>query len=145
MVLVDANLLIYAVNSTAPRHAPARRWLEKTLSGSTPVGLAWIVLLAFLRVTTRPGILGQPLSPDEAMAYVDSWLDQPCVEIVAAGPRHWQLFRHLTLAVGTAGNLTSDAYLAALALEHGAEIYSADEDFRRFAGVVHINPLSPVE
>jgi toxin-antitoxin system PIN domain toxin len=142
VILIDANLLIYAVNATAPQHPPARRWLEETLSGTTRVGFAWIVLLAFLRITSRPGILDNPLSPQEALSFVDGWLDQPYAELLVAGSQHWPIFRNLTLAVGTAGNLTSDAHLAALALEHGATIYTADKDFGRFPGVSQINPLN---
>ena len=141
MILVDANLLIYAIDADSPRHQAARQWLEETLSGTTRVGLAWIVLLAFVRITTRSAIVGDPLSPEAALAYVDSWLDQPFVTTLAPGDNHWPLFRNLTLTAGTAGNLTSDAHLAALAIEHGCAVYSTDNDFRRFAGVEHVNPL----
>ena len=142
MILVDANLLIYAVDADSPNHARARRWLEETLSGDTPVGLAWVVILAFLRVTTRSGILRNPLPPEAAIDYVDSWLRQPFVEAVAPGENHWPVLRSLLQASGMAGNLTSDAHLAALALEHGCTIASADNDFRRFAGVAHVNPVA---
>lgn len=141
MILIDANLLIYAVNEDSPHHPAARRWLEETLSGTTRVGLAWIVLLAFVRITSRPGILRHPLSPEEALGYVDSWLRQPHVEFVAPGDKHWPIFRNLTLGTGTAGNLTSDAHLAALAIEQGATVYSTDNDFQRFSGAQHVNPL----
>ena len=142
MILVDANLLIYAIDADAPHHARARRWLESALSGTTRVGLPWVVLMAFLRVTTREGILVRPLSPRAALDYVDSWLSQSNVEPVAPGPTHWPRLRNLLLSAGTAGNLTSDAHLAALAVEHGATLYSADNDFKRFAGVDHVNPLA---
>ena len=142
MILVDANLLIYAVDSDAPQHARARRWLEDALSGGEHVGLAWVVILAFLRVTTRPGILVRPLDPDHALSYVDSWLQLPSVEAVAAGPNHWPVMRSLLKTAGTLGNLTSDAHLAALAIERGAALYSTDHDFVRFPGLEHVNPLS---
>lgn len=142
MILIDANLLIYAVDSDAPHHKRARRWLEEVLSGSTPVGLSWAVLLAFLRVTTREGILVRPLDPAAACRYVDAWLAQPNVEAVSPGPNHWALLRNLLAETGTAGNLTSDAHLAALALERGCPLYSSDNDFKRFAGIRHINPLA---
>lgn len=142
MIVVDANLLIYAVNRDSPCHAAARRWLERTLSGATEVGLAWIVILAFLRITTRPGILEKPLTLNAALDLIGGWLEQPFVSTIVPGPQHWALLRNLLERSGTAGNLTSDAHLAALALEHGAEIYSADYDFRRFPGVTHIDPLS---
>ena len=141
MILVDANLLIYAVNSDAVQHQQARKWLEQILSGSTEVGLAWIVILAFIRITTRAGIMTRPLNRHDAIAYIDSWVEQPYVRLVTPSDKHWPIFRNLLKAAGTAGNLTSDAHLAALAIEHGAEIYSADYDFRRYAGITHINPL----
>ena len=141
MILVDANLLIYAIDADAPPHHAARSWLEETLSGTTRIGLALVVLLAFVRITTRSGVFRNPLSPEEALAYVDSWLGQPSVVIASPGDKHWSIFRNLVLATGTAGNLTSDAHLAALAIESGSEVYSADNDFKRFPGVVHINPL----
>lgn len=142
MILVDANLLIYAIDSDSPDHARARPWLEQTLSGTIAVGLPWIVILAFVRLTTRPGILCRPLALADALAYVDSWLEQPCVEIVAPGEHHWRIFSGLLKATGTAGNLTSDAHIAALALERGARVCSADHDFARFPGVKHVNPLT---
>ena len=141
MILVDANLLIYAVDSDAPRHRPARRWLETTLSGTTAVGLPWIVVLAFLRVTTRSGILRRPLPVDAALAYVDEWLAQPFVTAVAPGPRHWPILRNLLVHTGLGGNLSSDAHLAALAIELGATVCSTDHDFGRFPGVTHLDPL----
>jgi toxin-antitoxin system PIN domain toxin len=141
MILVDANLLIYAVNRDAHHHRNARRWLEKALSDTETVGLAWIVILAFLRITTRPGILARPLSVEAATAYIDEWLKRPMVELVVPGDAHWSILRNLVLSAGTLGNLTSDAHLAAMALENGADIYSADYDFQRFQGVRHFNPL----
>jgi hypothetical protein len=141
VILVDANLLIYAIDRDAPNHPAARRWLEETLSGTAPVGFAWLVILAFLRVTTHPRIMRRPLTPDEALRYVDEWLGQPCIAPVGPGEKHWPILRSLLSATGTAGNLTSDAHLAALALEHGYAIYSADNDFKRFSGLSHVNPL----
>ena len=141
MILVDANLLIYAVNRDADQHNQARRWLEQALSGSIELGLAWIVILAFIRVTTRAGIMAKPLHYTHALAYVDGWLNQPHVELISPGERHWPIFRNLLNTTGSAGNLTSDAHLAAFAIEYGAEIYSADYDFCRFNGVTHVNPL----
>lgn len=142
MILVDANLLIYAIDADSPHHARAKRWLEEALSGTSPVGLPWIVVLAFLRITTRAGLLRNPLPAAEALAYVDSWFGQPNVTAVAPGDHHWAILGNLLRASGTAGNLTTDAHLAALALEHGAAIASADNDFKRFAGVTHVNPLA---
>ena len=141
MILVDANLLIYAVNRDAPHHERARRWLQETLSGTSSVGLPWISLLAFVRITTRPGVLANPMPVDEAIGFVDEWLDRPLVWPVYPGDGHWAILRNLLRGSGAAGNLTSDAHLAALALERGATVCSADYDFRRFPGVEHVNPL----
>jgi toxin-antitoxin system PIN domain toxin len=141
VTLVDANVLIYAIDADSSHHASARRWLEQALSGTTPIGLAWIVILAFLRLTTRPGILRKPLPPEGAMAFVDEWLAQPYVRAVGPGEGHWTILRKLLRDSGTAGNLTSDAHLAAMALELGASVCSTDGDFERFAGVDRINPL----
>ena len=141
MILLDANVLIYAIDEDSPHHARARRWLEETLSSDTWVGLPWIVILAFVRVTTRPGIMRNPLSPEQALDFVDSWLQQPFVAAIGPGERHWPILHNLLRASGTAGNLTSDAHLAALAIEQGCRIASTDSDFRRFAGVSHWNPL----
>jgi toxin-antitoxin system PIN domain toxin len=142
MILVDANLLIYAVDQDAPRHDKARRWLEQTLSGNTETGLAWIVVLAFLRITTHPKIMRKPMAVEIALEYVSSWLRQPFVSFIRPGKRHWPVFRNLVNATGTAGNLTSDAHLAALAIEYGCDLYSADYDFQRFPGIRHVNPLA---
>lgn len=142
MILIDANLLIYAVDSDSAHHAPARRWLEETLSGSEWIGIAWLVALAFLRVTTHPAVMRKPLAAESAIVYLDDWLGQPFVRLVAPGENHWPVLRNLLAASGTAGNLTSDAHLAALAIEHGAAVASADNDFRRFAGVKLVNPLA---
>lgn len=141
MILVDANILIYAVNRDADQHRKARNWLEQALSGSTEIGFAWIVILAFIRVTTRAGIMARPLHFTHALSYVDGWLSQSNAILVSPGERHWPIFRNLLSGTGSAGNLTSDVHLAALAVEYGAEIYSADYDFRRFTGITHINPL----
>lgn len=142
MILVDANLLIYAVNADSAHHREARRWLEQTLSGPTPVGFAWVVLLAFLRVTTQASVFPQPLAPERALDYVDSWLDQPFASAVAPGPGHWAILKTLLRHTGAAGNLTSDAHLAALAIEQECTVYSTDSDFQRFPGVECHNPLT---
>jgi toxin-antitoxin system PIN domain toxin len=141
VILLDANLLIYAVNADSPHHVLARRWLEEKLSGNTPIGLPWIVVLAFVRITTRAGIMRNTLSLEQAIAFIDDWLSQPYVSMVAPGNEHWPVLRNMLVAGGAAGNLTSDAHLAALAIEHGCAIASTDNDFRRFSGISLINPL----
>jgi hypothetical protein len=142
MILLDANVLIYAVNADAPPGAKARVWLESVLSGSETVGFPWNVLLAFLRLTTRPGLFRKPLPVAKAFDIVNTWLEQPPSTIVHPGPRHLEALRALLLPIGTGGNLTSDAHLAALAIEHGAELYSSDSDFARFPGLKWRNPLA---
>jgi len=142
MILLDANLLIYAVNQDALLHRKAKSWLESVLSGQEPAGFAWLVLLAFLRLTTRPGLFRRPLTANKAFDLVASWLDQPPAMIVHPGPRHLAVLRDALLPLGTAGNLTSDAHLAALAIEHGAELCSTDADFSRFPGLKWRNPLA---
>ena len=141
MKVVDANLLLYAIDRRSPRHRAARSWLESQLSGEEPVAFAWIVLLAFARLSTNPVVFERPLSPDRAFDVVDRWLAQPCAVIVHPGDRHTAVVRHLLKPLGTAGNLVNDAHLAALAIEHGAELHSCDADFSRFSGLRWINPL----
>lgn len=141
MIVVDVNLLIYAVNEDSPDHKRAKSWLEVAVSGTETVGLPWIVLLAFLRLTTRPGLFQKPLSVDAAFQVVDAWLQQPSVTVPEPTARHLQMMRDLISPLGTAGNLTSDAYLAALAIEQGAELCSSDNDFGRFNRLRWRNPL----
>ena len=142
MILVDANVLLYAVNPDFPHHRAARGWLEESLSGTTSIGFAWVALLAFLRITTRRGIFASPLTPEQALGFIDGWLEQPFARVVVPGERHWSILRHLVAASGTAGNLTTDAHLAALAIEHRAAIATTDRDFSRFAGLRLVDPLA---
>jgi toxin-antitoxin system PIN domain toxin len=141
--LVDANLLLYAVDEASPHHEVAAPWLEQQLSGSETFAFSWAVLLAFVRLTTNPRVFEAPLTVEEALDLVDAWLAQPNVTVVHPTDRHSQLLRELLAQSGTAGNLASDAHLAALSLEHGAELCSADADFARFPRVRWFNPLAP--
>jgi toxin-antitoxin system PIN domain toxin len=141
MIIVDVNLLLYAVNRDAPLHGRAKAWWERVLGEDEEIGLAWNVILAFLRLTTRPGLFRNPIHPERAFKVVSSWLTQPAVAIVHPGPRHLELLRKLILPLGTAGNLTSDAHLAAMAIEHGALLCSCDADFARFPGLEWKDPL----
>jgi len=133
--LVDANVLLYAVNESDPRHATTRAWLDGALNGAAPVGFAWLALLAFLRLSTKPGLFPAPLSAEEALARVRDWLAQPPAVVLEPTGRHLDVLAGLLLPLGTGGNLTSDAHLAALAVEHGATIVTYDPDFARFSGV----------
>ncbi len=141
MKLPDVNLLLYAYDSRSARHGPAREWLQQTLSGAETVAMTWIVLLAFVRLSTRAAVVERPLDVDAAIGLVESWLAQPCVTVVNPTERHAALLRQLLLPLGAAGNLTSDAHLAALAIEHGALLCSCDSDFSRFAGLRWVDPL----
>jgi toxin-antitoxin system PIN domain toxin len=138
--LVDANVLLYATNRAAAHHEAARVWLEGALGGRATVGFAWIVLLAFLRLSTRPGIFPRPLEPDQAMELARLWTAQPAAVVVNPTSRHLDVLGGLLGGTGTAGNLVSDAHLAALAVEHDAEVVSFDPDLGRFAGVRSTRP-----
>jgi uncharacterized protein len=140
--IVDANVLIYAVNGDAEHHEEARSWLDGALSssGGEPVGLAWVVLLAFWRVTTHPAIFSSPLEADVAASILESWMTQPSAVVVAPTARHLGLMTGLLSTSGAAANLVNDAHLAALALEHGATLVSYDRDLTRFSGVRVVTP-----
>ena len=124
MRIVDANVLLYAVNETSPHHARARSWLDGALAGREPVGFAWTVLLAFLRLATHPAVFPRPLTVNEATEVVRAWLAQPPAVVVEPTPRHADLLAGLLAEAGTAANLVGDAHLAALALEHDAVLIS---------------------
>ncbi len=142
MKIVDANVLLYAVNSAAEHHTPSRRWLDGALSGGDTVGLAWVALLAFLRLATKHCLFPSPLRPDEAMAQVTDWCSAPGAVVVNPTPRHGDVLSGLLAKVGAGGNLVNDAHLAALAVEHRASIVSYDSDFGRFEGPRWANPDS---
>jgi toxin-antitoxin system PIN domain toxin len=141
--VVDLNLLLYAVNRDSPRHSEAKTWLQEAMSGEERIALAWTVIIGFVRLTTSPRVLEYPLSVEDALHTIDAWLSQPAVSSLDPGEGHWSILRDLLLEAGTAGNLTSDAHLAALAIEHGAELCSTDADFARFQRLRWINPLLP--
>lgn len=143
MLLVDANVLLYAINRDAPLHRACRAWLATALGGRLRVAIAWTVLLAFLRVATRAGLFARPLSPAEAFGLIDAWLSAPASAVVTPAERHPALLRDLVLGLGTGGNLASDAHLIALALEHGGSVVSCDHDFRRFPSLPVIDPTEP--
>lgn len=142
MKLVDTNILLYAVDEGSPHHSVARPWLEAQLSGAETFAFSSAVLLAFVRLATNPRVFETPLAVEAAFDLVDSWLELPATTIVHPLDRHHQLLRELLAPLGTAANLTSDAHLAALSIEHGAELCSADHDFARFPRVRWTNPLA---
>ena len=142
MILPDINLLLHAYNTRSPLHTAARAWWEGLLNGARPVGLAWMGILGFVRLTTQRQVLVNPLPVTVACGHVRVWLAQPYVAVLDPGPRHAEILFGLLEGLGTAGNLTSDAHLAALAIEHQAELHSTDADFARFPGLRWTNPLT---
>lgn len=135
MNLVDANVLLYAVNTDAPHHERSRRWLDDALSGEDTVAFAWIVLLAFVRLATKAGLFPSPLTVPQAMDRVDAWLSAAPSVVVEPTPQHPRLLQSLLAPLATCGNLVNDAHLAALAIEHRCGIVSFDPDFARFPEV----------
>lgn len=135
MVLVDANLLLYAVNGKSAPPFDRAEVADTALNGTTTVGFSWMVLLAFVRLATHPGVFDRPLAPGEALDLVRSWLAQPTAIVVEPTARHLEVVGQLLSTAGSAGNLVNDAHLAALAIEHDADLVSFDADFSRFAGV----------
>ena len=140
MVIVDANVLLYAVDRASAHHERSHGWLDAALAGAEAVGLAWVALLAFVRVGTSPAILPAPMSADEATAQVEAWLGAPAAVVAEPTARHAGVLRGLLRESGTAGNLVTSAHLAALAIDHGADVVSFDRDFGRFAHVRHRLP-----
>jgi len=141
VILPDVNLLVYAYNADARRHAAARAWWEDLLSSSESVALPWAVSCGFIRLMTHPAILVRPLDPAVAVGHVRSWLERPNVEVLDPGPRHLELLGKLLSELGVGGNLATDAHLAALAIEHQCELHSSDADFGRFSGLRWRDPL----
>ena len=141
MILVDANVLLYAEDSLSPYHGTARQWWDAQLSGSSPVCLCWMVLTAFIRIGTNRRVFERPLSLKEAIHRVQSWVDQPCTRLIYPTEQHWQVLQELLEQGQAVGNLVTDAHLAALAIEHGCQLYSTDSDFARFPKLKWSNPL----
>lgn len=135
MRVVDANVLLYAVNESAEHHEQARGWLDDALNGRATVGFSWVSLLAFLRLSTKIGLFLAPLSVGEALGRVRAWLAQPVSVVLEPTPRHLDVLSGLLEPHGAGGNLTNDAQLAALAIEHRGEVVTYDSDFGRFPGV----------
>jgi hypothetical protein len=142
-MLVDANILLFATDEASPFHEPAADWLTERLNGSRRVGLPWQSLGAFLRISTHPRIGPRPLSPDEAWNQVEAWLGADAAWIPAPTERHAEVLRSLVLSYHLRGNAVADAQLAALAVEHGLSVCSADTDFARFREIEWENPVSP--
>lgn len=143
MILVDANILLYAYNSAASQHHVCRKWLEKSLSDQAGIAFSWPIILGFLRLSTDARVFRIPRSWDEAEAIVSSWLEYPGVYVLQPGAEHWAILRTVIRDGQVRGPMIMDAHLAALAIEHGAALCTNDRDFTRFTGLRLFNPLEP--
>lgn len=141
MILVDANILLYAEDSLSPQHGHARQWWDRQLSGTSPVCLCWFGITAFIRIATNRRIFKHPLSITQAVRRVQSWIEQPCVRIIHPTESHWKILKTLLRDGQASANLVSDAHIAALAVAHGCILYSTDSDFSRFPKLKWKNPL----
>jgi uncharacterized protein len=142
LIVPDTNLLIFAYDSTSPHHAAARAWWEDALSSDEPIGIPWVVVLAFTRLMTHPTICADPLSVEEVRHRVDQWFGQRHVRLLSPVATTMQTFYDLLTSAGLGGNLTTDALIAAHAREHDAVVYSNDFDFSRFPALKWKNPLT---
>jgi uncharacterized protein len=140
MIVIDANVLLYAYDSSDPRHPTAARWLEATLDGDDQVGLALTTLLAFVRITTDPRVYQRPMAAKVAVGHVQRWLDRRNVQLIGPSDRHWPTLLDLLLGGQARGPMVMDAHLAALTIEHGAMLATTDRDFKRFSGLRIVDP-----
>jgi toxin-antitoxin system PIN domain toxin len=140
VILVDANVLLYAYQPRSEHHERCRSWVEKAFSGEEPVCVAWVTILTFLRISTSSRVFEAPLLISEAAAAVASWLERPVVSVLEAGEQNWEILRGLLLEAQISGPLVMDAFLAALALENGATLATTDRDFSRFRKLKLVNP-----
>jgi len=141
MIIPDVNILIHAYDTTFANHEIAKAWWRDTMRLSCPVGIPWATSIGFIRIATNRGVFRRPMTVHEAVSIVRSWLRQPRVRILIPGEVHGDILFCLLEELGTAGNLTSDAHLAAMAIEYQAEVASTDNDFARFPGLRWFNPL----
>ena len=141
MILIDANLLLYAYHQKAVQHEPSRAWLEDCLAGSQLVRLTWLTIWAFLRISTNPRVFEFPFSIDEAEAIVHTWLEHPLMGILEPGDQHWTILQNCLEEGQASGPLVMDAVLAAIAVEYGAVLHTTDQDFSRFPKLQWVNPL----
>ena len=141
MIVLDANLLLYAYDDRSPRHFEASEWLEQVFRGPELIGLPWQVLWAFLRLSTSSRVFTNSLSMEAAIDVVEQWMSQRYARLLAPGDRHWGLLRQMLIGGNVRGPLTTDAELAALTIEHGGVLYTADRHFARFPGLRWVNPL----
>ena len=142
MILVDINILLYAIDADSPHHRRVLSWWESALASNEPVGLYWTTVIGFVRVCTQHRSVEKPIEPVESLRFVDEWLNHPNVMLVDPAPNHWELFCDLIVGVGRAGKLTTDAHLAAIAIGNGAQLASCDVDFSKFSKLRWVNPLA---
>ena len=140
MILVDANVLLHAYHPQSEHHEPCRLWIEENFCAPSPIGLPWITIWAFLRISTNPRAFEKPLTMKEAATIASSWFDVPAVRAVVPGERYWEILSKLLLEAQVSGPLVTDAALAALAIEHGASVCTTDRDFARFPEVQIVDP-----
>lgn len=142
MILIDANVLIYAYNDEAAFHSECRQWLGDALSNTRMIGFAWQSITAFIRITTNPRLFTEELRQSEAIEIVESWLDLPNVRVLEPTDRHWGIFKRLMIEGRLTGPRIMDAHLAALAIEYGAVLATTDRDFLGFSGLTVLNPTT---
>ncbi len=142
MILIDANLLLYAKNEHSEFHQASRQWLRETISSGRPVAFAWVTILAFLRLGTSLRVFPNPLQPFEAAKVVSDWFEQPNVRIAEPGDAHWKILAELITKGQVRAALMTDAHLAALAIEHGYVLCTTDRGFARFPGLQFRNPIA---
>lgn len=142
MIVIDANLLIYSYDAHSADHRKSVKWLEAVLSGTGVVGLPWQCVCAFIRVVTNRGLAGMRVASKDALGAVEEWLQSPNVRVLLPGDQHWSLFRRMVIEGQASGVLVSDAEIAALTIEYGGVLHTADRDFARFPGLRWVNPLT---
>lgn len=142
MTIVDANLLLYVYQARSPKHAKAAKWFADLINSGEMVALPWVTVWAFIRISTNPRIVDPPLAPLQVFGIVDEWLSFSNVVLLETGPRHLEIMRRIVIEHNATGPLVTDAVLAALAIENGAVLASADQGFSRYKGLRWVNPLT---
>jgi toxin-antitoxin system PIN domain toxin len=142
LILPDVNVLVYAYREDAEAHQPFRDWLDEVINSEHPYGMSDLVLSGFIRVVTHPKVFREPTKASEAFAFAERILSQPQCVVIRPGPRHWNIFKRLCMECSAKGNLVPDAFLAALAIEHGCEWITTDRDYARFTGLRWRHPLN---
>jgi toxin-antitoxin system PIN domain toxin len=142
VIVLDANILLYAYDSDSDQHAKARAWVEQAFSGASPVGLPWQTVTAFVRIVTNPRLSGKRFTPADVIEIVDQWVNQPNLRLLAPGDHHWSFLRQMIMDGQARGPLVTDAQLAAITIEYGGVLHTTDRDFSRFPGLRWKNPLA---